>query len=143
MMLQRSRQSKYAISCDIRMNSSRTALLIRCSKQEAAIIRAQAAAERRTISGCMLNILERSLWMEEQYSRGITESFLENQAREFRLMHRIHDRTTLLLRCSVQEAERIRGKASNRHISISEFVGFSLWRHWDATRKIRPDAAAG
>ncbi|HEX5423249.1 MAG TPA: hypothetical protein VFW94_06850 [Candidatus Acidoferrales bacterium] len=119
------------------MNSCRTALLIRCSREEAATVRAQAHAERRTISGCILNILERSLWMEEQYSRGMTRSFLENQAREFRLMHRIYDRTTMLLRCSVQEAERIRAKAYNRHMSISEFVGFSLWRHWEATNKIR------
>lgn len=101
------------------------------------MVRAQANAERRTISGCILNILERSLWMHEKYSRGITPSFLENQAREFRLVHRIHDRTTMLLRCSVKEAERIRANADNRHMSISEFVGFSLWRHWEATKKIR------
>lgn len=119
------------------MNSSRTALLIRCSKEEAAIIRAQAAAERRTISGCMLNILERSMWMDEKYAHGITETFLQNQARYFRLTHRLRDRTNMLLRCSVTEAERIRVAAANRRMSISEFVGFSLWRHWEATKKIR------
>lgn len=122
------------------MNPSRTALLIRCSKEEAGMVRAQAAAERRSISACIVNILERRMRIDEQYSRGITQSFLENQAREFRLTHRIYNRTTMLLRCSVEEAQRIRIAASNRHMSISEFVAFSLWRHWEAVKKIRPGA---
>lgn len=128
--------SKCLISCDINMNPSRTALLIRCSKEEADILRTQAAAEHRTISGCMLNILERSLWIEERYAHGVTPAFLENQAREFRLAHRLHDRTSMLLRCSNGEADRIRAVAWNRGMSISEFAAFSFWRHWEAVKKI-------
>lgn len=122
------------------MNPSRTALLIRCSKEEAAILRAQAAAEHRTISGCMLDILERSVWMEQQYAHGVTQSFLENQAREFRLAHRMRDRTSLLLRCSTDEADRIRTVAWNRSMSISEFAAFSFWRHWEAVKKVHRGA---
>lgn len=100
------------------------------------MVRTQANAERRTISGCMLNILERGIAMEERYAHGITQSFLVNQARDFRMAHRMRDRTTMLLRCSDEEAQRIRIAASNRAMSISEFVGFSLWRHWEAVKKI-------
>jgi hypothetical protein len=71
------------------MNPSRTALLIRCSKDEADRVRAQAAAEHRTISGCIVNILERSVRIDQDYARGITRKFLDNQAREFRLAHRV------------------------------------------------------
>lgn len=122
------------------MNSSRTALLIRCSREEANMVRSQASAERRTISGCTLNILERSLWMETHYAHGITQPFLEKQARDFRLAHRIQHRAAILLRCSTEEADRIRSAAWNRGMSISEFVAFSLWRHWEAVKKVRPDA---
>lgn len=132
--------SNFLISCDITMNPSRTALLIRCSKEEADILRAQAAGEHRTISGCILNILERSLWIEEQYAHGVTQAFLENQAREFRLAHRLHDRTSMLLRCSNAEADRIRAVAWNRGMSISEFAAFSFWRHWEAVKKIHQGA---
>lgn len=137
MMPDGSDEIKFAISCDIAMSSSRTALLIRCSKEEAGMVRAQANAERRTISGCILNIVERGISMERQYARGITKSFFERQARQFRLAHRVRDHATILLRCSVDEADRIRATALSRGMSISEFVGFSLWRHWEAADKIR------
>lgn len=125
------------------MNPPRTSLLIRCSSREAAALRAQAADERRTIAGCLLNILDRSLWIEERYSRGITKSFMEKQSRSFRLAYRSSNRTSMLLRCSVPEADRIRGAAWKRDMSISEFVVFSLWRHWQAVRKIHPGAPPG
>lgn len=119
------------------MAPSRTALLIRCSKDEASTIRAQAAAERRTISGCILKILERSVWMEHNYAQGVSQAFFENRAREFRLAHRVRDPASILLRCSHEEADRIRSVAWNRGMSISEFVVFSLWRHWEAATKVR------
>jgi uncharacterized protein (DUF1778 family) len=124
------------------MNPSRTALLIRCSKDEADRVRAQAAAEHRTISGCIVNILERSVRIDQDYARGITRKFLDNQAREFRLAHRVTEPTSILLRCSTEEADRIRSVAWHRGMSISEFVAFSLWRHWDAVNKIHSSALA-
>ena len=120
------------------MNDGRTALLIRCSQDEAAAVRAQAVAERRTISGCLLSILERSLWIEEKYARGLTASFLENQARDLRLSRQAANRTAILLRCAVKEATRIRTVAHSRGMSISEFVVFSLWRHWKAVNRMHP-----
>lgn len=42
-------------------NSTRTALLIRCSVEEAEQIRAAARAERRTVSGFVLNCVKNKL----------------------------------------------------------------------------------
>lgn len=118
------------------MNPSRTALLIRCSQRDADAVRAQAFDERRTLSACLLNIIERSLWVDQQYAHGLTESFLAKQAMEFRLAHEKGDRTTMLLRCSTDEAARIRAASRKRRMSISEFVVFSLWRYWKVIKKL-------
>ena len=42
----------------------------------------------------------------------------------------------MLLRCSVQEAARIRAIARIRQMSISEFVVFALWRYWKTVSKL-------
>jgi hypothetical protein len=123
------------------MGAARTALLIRCSLEEAGALRAQARSEHRTISGCVLNIMERSLWIEQQYRHGITPSFNERIAREFRLRRPKTERTSLLLRCSAEEAGRIRIAARNRQMSISDFIVFSVRRQWDAAEKLRRSGA--
>lgn len=136
-------ESKFVISCDIapvptRPNPSRTALLIRCSRDDAQALRAQALAEHRSISGCLLHILDRSLWIDEQFARALTPALLARQAWAFRLarQEKKEDRTTMLLRCSVQEAARIRAIARIRQMSISEFVVFALWRYWKTVSKL-------
>ena len=119
------------------MKSSRTALTLRCSWQDASTLRAEALSEHRSISGCVLNILERQLSMQEQFVRGLSESFIQAKAREFRLLHREGNRTRMLLRCSEEEAERIRAMARRREMSISEFIVFCLRRHWEARGEAR------
>lgn len=114
------------------MDHSRTALTVRCSQEDAKALRVQALAEHRSISGCMLNVLERHLWIEERYIRGLSDTFIEDTTREFRLNHRRGDRTRMLLRCSEQQARRIRMGARKRRMSISEFVVFCIRRHWEA-----------
>jgi hypothetical protein len=59
------------------MPETKTALLIRCTRQEAEAIRAAAARERRTISGFILNAIRHRLEthnrLVEQYGPGIGE----------------------------------------------------------------------
>ena len=63
---------KRLISCDIiyvMQNTKRTALLIRCSVEEADRIRASAAKERRTISAHVLKIVMPHIALREQFAR--------------------------------------------------------------------------
>jgi uncharacterized protein (DUF1778 family) len=48
------------------MNPDRTALLIRCSREEAERIRAAAKRERRTVSGYVLNAVMSRLLSQEK-----------------------------------------------------------------------------
>lgn len=48
------------------MNPDRTALLIRCSREEAERIRAAAKRERRTVSGYVLNAVMNRLLSQEK-----------------------------------------------------------------------------
>lgn len=134
--------SKRLISSDITMDPGRAALLIRCSQQDADALRLQAQSEHRTVSGCLLNILERRLRIEEKFARGISGSFGEKGALDSRLSRPRTNRTALLLRCSTEEADRIRAAAWKRQMSISNFVVFSLQRHWEAVETIRLAANA-
>lgn len=105
----------------------RTALTIRCSQSEAAVLRSQALAENRTVSGCLWNILDRTLQIEEKLPSQLT-SLVHAEA----LIPLAKPRTKILLRCSREQADRIRRAALRRGTSISKFVVFSLRRHWKA-----------
>lgn len=109
------------------MPGTRTTLTIRCSKEEAAILHSQAAAEHRSLSGCLLKILERSLRFEENYP-GELRTLIRTEA----LIPPSKSRTKMLLRCSTEQADRIRRAAVRRETSISKFVVYSLRRHWKA-----------
>ncbi|HTU35629.1 MAG TPA: hypothetical protein VMF66_17630 [Candidatus Acidoferrum sp.] len=115
------------------MARRRTTLTIRCSQEEAAILHSQAAAEHRTLSGCLLNILERVLLFEERYPGELT-SLIHAEA----LIPPPKPRTKILLRCSTEQADRIRRATVRRKTSISRFVVFSLRRHWKAKAAIQP-----
>jgi uncharacterized protein (DUF1778 family) len=110
--------------------STRTALLIRWSVGEAARIRVEAAAERRTVIGYVLNIVMRSLPFEEMLR---ARSALQMAARSLYNAPVVTPgpRTTILLRCSAAEATRIRSAARQRATTISSFVMRSLRRSWD------------
>lgn len=115
------------------MRDRRTTLTIRCSQEEAAILHSQADAEHRTLSGCLLNILERVLLFEERYPGELT-SLIHAEA----LIPPPKPGTKMLLRCSVVQANRIRRAATRRKTSISKFVVFSLRRHWKAKATMLP-----
>jgi hypothetical protein len=110
-----------------RMSDARTSLTIRCSHYEAAALHHQATEENRTVSACLLRILERSLIIEEKYPGELT-SLIQTEA----LVPPVKPRTKILLRCSVEQADRIRRAAARRRVSISKFVVFALRRHWKA-----------
>ncbi len=116
---------------------SRTALLIRCAEQEAAIIREQARIERRTVSNYVLNIVLRAVQFEENL-------FANSGFHDLRRLGDLHairaagPRTAILVRCSTEEAQRIRASAKQRGATISGYVLRALTRSW----KIKKDVAA-
>jgi|SRR5215469_4642704 len=117
----------------------RAALLIRCITEEAVTIRHCAAVERRTVSGYVLNVLDKALKVEDSLWQQLGQSHFQD-------LHYViassqqrfgGDRTTILIRCTRDEATRIRMAAEHRQITISAFVIHSLQRFW-AVAKGRP-----
>jgi uncharacterized protein (DUF1778 family) len=105
--------------------ANRAALLIRCSKYDAEFIRAQAKLERRSISGFVLRIVSRALDFEESLEgRFLSRPPLGASGRNIYAgtQRKIGPRTAILLRCSTDEAARIRAAARRSHFMISEYV---------------------
>jgi len=113
----------------------RTQLLIRCSAEDAAEIRHQAAGERRSISAYVLRIIERQLLIDEKFASGLTDSFLLQEA--LRLGSAPIGEAAIHVRCSVEEAERVRMGAARRRMGLNSFVVFVLKRHWAMVAKIK------
>ena len=125
---------------------NRAALLINCSKEEARKIREQAERERRTISGCVLNILMRAVRLGENLIRlraaGVAEVPFARVIERYGLNStpsRIapRPRTTMLLWCSKDEARRIRFVAKERETTISGFVLHTLKSSWRVAEEFR------
>ena len=108
----------------------RTALLLRCGVEEARTIRYEADHERRTVSGYILNILERSLQIEDSLFHKMPRLEALNRALSRTPHYTLGPRTAILIRCSNQEAERIRFAAKRRQLSISGFIIHALRRTW-------------
>jgi len=111
-------------------------LLIRLSHEDAARIRKEASAEHRSLSGYLLNVLERSFFIEQKVAHGASTPMLSRQARATlgQQCKKLH--TSVHLRCTVEEASRIRAYAARRQLSISDFVVFSLQRLWIAVARL-------
>jgi hypothetical protein len=110
----------------------RTALLINCSTAEATTIRNRSELQRRSVSGYVLNIVMRAVSFEETLSNKIDNLRLP-QLPLHRPARLTGPRTTLLLRCSLDEARRIRSAAKRRGSTISGFVLHSLRRSWNVS----------
>ena len=115
----------------------RTSLLIRLSPEDAARIRQEASSEYRSLSGYLLLRLQRSLQSEETFGTEHLKSILSRQARAFIGLQDKKLHTAVHLRCTVEEAGRIREYAAKRQLSISDFVVFSLRRQWQAADRLR------
>ena len=114
----------------------RTSLLIRLSREDAARIREEASYEYRSLSGYLLHVLESSFWIEERVVRGANKSLLSMQAREVVGAQDKKLHTAVHLRCTVEQAARVREHAARRQLSISDFVVFSLRRLWVAVERL-------
>jgi uncharacterized protein (DUF1778 family) len=110
----------------------RTALLIRCGVEDARMIREGAERERRTVSGYLLNILDRALRFEETLFERIPRLAAMNRILSRKPKSIAGPQTAILLRCSEYEAERIRMAAKRREVSISAFVRLTLHAAWRA-----------
>jgi len=109
----------------------RTALLIRCSVGEATRIRAEARHERRSVAGYVLNIVLRAAAIEERFAAQMPPLQELSRVRTRTPLRLIGQRTAILIRCTVYEANRIRGVANRRQMTISGFVLQCLHRSWD------------
>lgn len=109
----------------------RTSLLIRCSPRDAQAIHSEALAQHRGVSGYLLNVLERSIWIEERSQVGLPYAI------KIAPPDTSESRTAIHLRCTVDQANGIRKAAKRRLSSISSFVVFSLHRQWRAAERAR------
>jgi len=109
--------------------AARGVLFICCSMPEAQAMRRQALAERRTVSAYVLSILFRTIPLEERIF--ILKDFKHSR----RALTR--PRTAVLVRCSTEEAKRIRAAAERHGETISAYVLLRLRRDWEAHR-LRP-----
>jgi hypothetical protein len=114
----------------------RTSLLIRLSHEDAVRIRAEASSEYRSLSGYLLHVLERSFSIEQRVVREASEPLLSEQARAVVGPQDKKHHTAVHLRCSVEQAARIREHAARRQLSIGDFVVFSLRRLWAAVDRL-------
>jgi hypothetical protein len=96
---------------------------------DAARIHQEAQLDRRTISGYILTILTRAIDFEERLFRSHT-SLSALTSSECTVEKTSGPRTAILLRCTVEEAARIRAAAKQRHASISGFAVHCLRRSW-------------
>jgi len=112
--------------------SDRTALLIYCSQEQVEKIRTVAELQHRTVSGYVLNIVMRAVTFEETLYAG-SDTRITKPALTQPVPLSPGPRSTMLLRCSTEEASRIRSAAKQRQTSISAFVRHVLKRSWDVT----------
>ena len=108
--------------------NQRTALLLYTSQEDALKIRERAALEHRTVSGYVLNILLRTVAFEETL-----DAWLGRRGTCLSSPPAIclpGPKTTMLLRCSSEQAQRIRAAARRRAVNVSAYIRQALWRSW-------------
>jgi uncharacterized protein (DUF1778 family) len=113
--------------------ATRAAILISCSREEAATIRRLAAEQRRTISGYVLNVVIRKVEIEEEMFRRHHRLAMLRGDMTWRAPG---PRTTMLVRCTREEAARIRTAARRRDVTISGFVLDALQLAWAVTDRL-------
>jgi uncharacterized protein (DUF1778 family) len=110
--------------------SDRTALLINCSQEELRRMRDFAELEHRTLSGYVLNIVMRTVAFEENLFTSLPGFQKSNAVLTWQATRPAGPRATMLLRCSTDEATRIRAAAKRRRATMSGFVLHALRRSW-------------
>ena len=115
-------------------HASRSALLIRCSASEATRIRSNAQTEDRTISGYVLHVLRKAWPIEERVRENLelvrSLNLRTAEIAAVRPAEKAGSRTALLIRCTMEEAIRIRATARRKHMTLSGYVLDALARNW-------------
>lgn len=91
----------------------------------------RARRERRSVSGCMLHILVRAVRFDEMIFSQLNRLAGLNSSASERSVPALGTKTKILVRCSAEEAERIRPAAKRRDATISKFVMYCLSRSWN------------
>lgn len=114
--------------------TDRTALLISCSQEQADAIHQRAALERRTVSAYVLHIVMRWLDLEDRII--VMQQEGGRRLSAYQPVHSSRKRTTVLIRCSKEEAHRIRAGAKRRGTTISWYVIYTLSLSWSAGDRV-------
>ena len=114
--------------------AERTALIISCSEEQAATIHRRAELERRTISAYVLHIVTRWLDLEDRLL--VQQQQGRGRLTGYQPVRSPGKRTTMLLRCTREEANRIRAGAKRRGTTISWFVVYTLSLSWSAGDRV-------
>jgi hypothetical protein len=99
-------------------------------------MRAFAEAQHRTLSGYVLNIVMRTVSFEEALFSSLNRFAETAPLPRPQPTRPAGPRATMLLRCSIPEATRIRAAAKRRKVSISAFVLHTLQRSWSVTKEL-------
>jgi hypothetical protein len=106
----------------------RTSLLVRCSVGEADRVRLEAKNGRRRISAHVLYIVMRAVDIEELSSRPKLDG---PDGLPHPSSPPLGPRTALLVRCTIEEAGRIREAAQRANLSVNAFILRCLNMAWD------------
>lgn len=107
---------------------ARTALLIRCDVHEADKIRAESEKARRTIGTYVLQEVLRVVSVDDQVFSKL--KYYRPSGHALRRSRYLGPRTAILVRCSVEDGERVRRAAQRRSIPINRFVLRALKMIW-------------
>ena len=114
---------------------TRTALLVRCNAEEADRIRFEAQREHCTISAYVLRVSLRTVAADERQFSKLADYGGEILSRRSPIVP--GQRTAILVRCEVAEAERIRTAARRHETRINEFILHALKSSWNQQMPLR------
>ena len=115
----------------------RTSLLLNLSVQEANAIREHAKIQRRPIGNYVLNVVMYSVeFQERMFAKMTSVSELPLGGQQTL----VKPRTTIHIRCSSEDARRIREAAQRRQTTISGFVLHTLNTSWRLAKTMRAQA---
>ena len=126
------------------MKGSRSAFLVRCTVEDASKARSAARSEDRTVSGYVLHIL-RATWPLQDKLRDDSMYLQDLNLSDVRTADsRMNSgpqsqQSALLVRCSTDEAKRVRLSARGRGLTLSAYVVSALRRHWRIQEKLKRD----
>jgi hypothetical protein len=117
--------------------SERTQLLLHCTVEEAEQVRRRARDEYRGVSAYMLRLAMRVVEFDERIALDLGQYRAAMILRKDAKREVKDPRTTMLLRCSSEEAQRIRAAAKRRDVTVSEYVFRHLRRSWRVAEQMR------